>query len=124
MRQNGGGSLAAMVGIASHFTHDGPLAILVDEHGAREELLPDTSVPLLAVPWVVLADGASASAADMTSAVARDRGGHLVGQRSAGALGAALFYELEDGSALEITVARVLGPDGEEINEVGVRPPR
>ncbi len=40
----------------------------------------------------------------------------------AGALGAALFYELEDGSALEITVARVLGPDGEEINEIGVEP--
>ncbi len=40
----------------------------------------------------------------------------------AGALGAALGFELEDGGALEITVLRVLGPDGEEINEVGVEP--
>src|SRR5207248_4458083 len=89
---------------------------------AREEVEPDEDVPLLGLPFVVLADGDSASAADVTAAVAKDRGGHLVGERSAGALGAALFYELEDGSAIEITVAHVLGPDGEEINDVGVTP--
>ncbi|CAA9564119.1 MAG: hypothetical protein AVDCRST_MAG18-1329 [uncultured Thermomicrobiales bacterium] len=79
-------------------------------------------MPLLGLPWAVLCDGDSASSADVTAAVAKARGGRLIGTRSAGALSGALFYELEDGSALEISVIRVLGPDGEAINEVGVTP--
>lgn len=122
VRQNPGGSVNAMVHIVSHFTHEGPLAITIDENGEREEELPDTDVPLLGLPFVVLADDGSASSSDITAAVAKGRGGHLVGQKSAGGLGGALLYELANGSALEITVVRVLGPDGEEINEIGVEP--
>ena len=122
VRQNPGGSVNAMVHIVSHFTHQGPLAITIDEDGEREEEMPDTDVPLLGLPFVVLADDGSASSSDITAAVAKGRGGHLVGQKSAGGLGGALLYELANGSALEITVVRVLGPDGEEINEIGVEP--
>lgn len=122
VRQNPGGSVDALRHIVSHFTHTGPLFISIDAGGQRHEEQPDTSVPLLGVPFVVLCDGGSASSADLTAAIAKDRGGHLVGQKSAGALGGAFFYELADGSALEITVERVLGPNGEEINNVGVTP--
>lgn len=122
VRQNPGGSSAALLHILSHFTHEGPLAITIDEHGTRTPEQPDTHVPLLGLPWAVLCDGDSASSADVTAAVAKARGGRLIGTRSAGALSGALFYELEDGSALEISVIRVLGPDGEAINEVGVTP--
>jgi carboxyl-terminal processing protease len=122
VRQNPGGSIDALQHILSHFTHQGPLALLVDDQGQQTPLDPDPGVPLLTLPWIVLCDGASASSADITAAVAQDRGGVLIGEKSAGALGAARFYELADGSALEITVARVLGPDGEKINDVGVTP--
>ncbi len=122
VRQNPGGSSAALIRILSHFTHDGPLAITIDENGVRTPEQPDPSVPLLGLPWAVLCDGDSASSADVTAAVAKARGGRLIGTRSAGALSGALYYELEDGSALEISVVRVLGPDGEAINAVGVTP--
>jgi carboxyl-terminal processing protease len=122
VRQNPGGSLAALQQILSNFSHDGPFGIMIDGNGVEEPLPPDTGVPLLGLPWVVLCDGDSASSADVTAAVAKDRGGYLIGTKSAGALGAALFYEFEDGSAMEITVNRVIGPDREAINEVGVAP--
>lgn len=122
VRQNPGGSVDALLHIVSHFTHQGPIGITIDENGTREEAVPDLSVPLLRIPYVVLCDGDSASSADVTAAVAKDRGGHLVGEKSAGALSTSRYFDLEDGSALQISVQRVLGPDGEEINEVGVTP--
>ncbi len=122
VRQNPGGSTDALRRIISHLTHQGPHAITIDEDGKREEENPDTSVPLLGLPWVVLCDGGSASSADITAAVAKDRGGRLIGTKTAGALGSAQIFELADGSALEITVNLVLGPNGEEINEIGVTP--
>jgi serine/threonine-protein kinase len=122
VRQNPGGSTDALRHIVSRFTHQGPYAITIDEDGNRKEENPDTSVPLLNLPWVVLCDGGSASSADITAAVAKDRGGYLIGTKSSGSLGSAQIFELADGSALEITVNLVLGPNGEEINEVGVTP--
>jgi len=122
VRQNGGGSTDALAHILSHFSHQGPHAITIDADGKRTEENPDPDVPLLGLPWVVLSNGTSASSADITAAFAKDRGGYLIGTKSAGALGSAQVFELADGSALEITVQRVLGPDGEAINNVGVTP--
>lgn len=122
VRQNGGGSTDALAHILSHFSHQGPHAITIDEDGKREEENPDPTVPLLGLPWVVLCNNSSASSADITAAFAKARGGYLIGEKSSGSLGSALVFELEDGSAMEITVARVLGPNGEEINTIGVTP--
>ncbi|MGN6362110.1 MAG: S41 family peptidase [Thermomicrobiales bacterium] len=122
VRQNPGGSTDALAHIVSHFTHQGPHAITIDDTGKREEENPDPNVPLLTIPWVVLCDSGSASSADITAAVAKDRGGYLIGEKSAGALGGAEVFEFADGSAMEITVVRVLGPNGEGINNVGVTP--
>lgn len=122
VRQNPGGSVDALTHILSHFTHESPIAITTDAEGKREEVALNQDVPLLGLPWVVLANSSSASSADITSAVAKARGGYLIGEKTAGALGGAYLYELEDGSALEITAYRVVGPNGEEINEIGVTP--
>lgn len=122
VRQNPGGSIAALQQILSNFSHEGPFGIMLDGNGVEEPIPADARVPLLGLPWAVLCDGDSASSADVTAAVAKDRGGYLIGTRSAGALGAALYYEFEDGSAMEVTVNRVIGPDREAINEVGVVP--
>lgn len=122
VRQNGGGSTDALAHILSHFNHQGPHAITIDADGKRTEENPDPDVPLLGLPWVVLSNGTSASSADITAAFAKDRGGYLIGTKSAGALGSAQVFELAEGSAIEITVQRVLGPDGEAINNVGVTP--
>lgn len=122
VRQNPGGSVGALSHILSHFTHQSPIGVTTDADGKREEVELDQSVPLLGLPWVVLANGSSASSADITAAVAKARGGYLIGEKTSGSLGGAYLYELEDGSALEITAYRVVGPDGEEINNVGVTP--
>lgn len=122
VRQNSGGSTDALAHILSYFSHQGPHAITIDADGKRTEENPDPNVPLLGLPWVVLSNGTSASSADITAAFAKDRGGYLIGTKTAGALGSAQVFELADGSALEITVQRVLGPDGEAINNVGVTP--
>lgn len=122
VRQNPGGSVGALSHILSHFTHQSPIGVTTDADGKREEVELDQNVPLLGLPWVVLANGSSASSADITAAVAKARGGYLIGEKTSGSLGGAYLYELEDGSALEITAYRVVGPDGEEINNIGVTP--
>jgi carboxyl-terminal processing protease len=96
--------------------------VTIQPDGRRVPVQPDARVPLLNLPFAILTDDASASSSEVLAAVARDRGGRVIGVKTAGALGGARFYELADGSALEITEERVLGPDGEEINGVGVTP--
>ena len=73
VRQNGGGSTDALAHILSHFSHQGPHAITIDEDGNREEQNPDPAVPLLGLPWVVLCNNSSASSSEVTAAFAKDR---------------------------------------------------
>ncbi|HEX5502188.1 MAG TPA: S41 family peptidase [Thermomicrobiales bacterium] len=122
VRENEGGSVDALIHIASHLTHTGPLAVTIQPDGSRVPQQSDLTVPLLNLPFAVLTDDGSASASEALAAIARDRGGRVIGTKTAGALGGARFYELADGSALEITEERVLGPDGETIDGVGVTP--
>lgn len=123
LRGNGGGLIDGAVHLLSAFVHHKTLFVSVNGSGKRDRQGTDNSVPLLHIPIVVLTDGGSASSSEIVAGAVRDfHLGAVVGTRTAGALGGAEFFGLNDGSGLEITEARVLGAKGEVIDGVGVAP--
>ena len=76
------------------------------------------------IPIVVLVNGGSASASEITAGAIQDRGrGTLVGTTTYGKGSVQNWIELEgDNGAIRVTIARWLTPDSRQINEVGLTP--
>ncbi len=72
---------------------------------------------------MVLVNGGSASASEILAGALKDNGlATLVGQTTFGKGLVQGISELEDGSALKITVAKWLTPNGTSINKNGIAP--
>ncbi|MDQ6948681.1 MAG: S41 family peptidase, partial [Actinomycetota bacterium] len=75
------------------------------------------------VPLVVLVDGGTASAAEVVTGALQDRGRAVViGSRTFGKGSVQEPAKLSDGSAIELTVARYLTPNGRSLDGVGLDP--
>jgi carboxyl-terminal processing protease len=123
LRGNGGGLIDGAVRLLSAFVHHKTLFVSVNGAGKKDPQRTDDKVPLLHLPVVVLIDSGSASSSEIVATAVRDYHlGALVGMRTAGALGGAEFFGLNDGSGMEVTEARVLGAKGEVIDGIGVGP--
>ncbi len=72
---------------------------------------------------VVLVNGGTASAAEITTLALRDeRGADVVGSRTYGKGSVQVSFSLPDGNVFHMTVARWFGPRGEGINFSGIQP--
>ena len=71
---------------------------------------------------VVLINENSASAAEILAAALQDNGFKLVGNTSFGKGIIQSTVELDDGSALKLTIMQYFSPDGNVIHEKGVTP--
>ena len=72
---------------------------------------------------VVLVSDSTASAAELFSvAVQRYKVARVVGTKTAGCVGVASRFGLPDGSAVTVTTRKLIGPEGEPLNKVGVAP--
>jgi carboxyl-terminal processing protease len=122
LRGNPGGLISEAERVAGLFLPGGlPIATLKDRDSA-ETLRATGRAPFLDTPLAVLIDAESASASEIVASALKDSGrAILVGDRSAGALGAAITVPLSSG-AVSITVARILGAKGETIDGVGIPP--
>jgi carboxyl-terminal processing protease len=122
LRNNGGGYLNAAIDVSSLFIPQGPI-VSID---ARTKPLmtydaENTSLPLL--PLAVLVNEFTASASEITSGAIQDSGaGILIGTRTFGKGVVQTIYPLPDGSAIKITTARYLTPNGRDINSIGIKP--
>lgn len=123
LRGDGGGDKDQAIRIISAFVHNAIVGYEVNGRGHRAAQRTDNRVSLLHKPIVVLIDAGSASSSELVAGAVRDYHlGMLVGTRTAGAIAGAEFYGLSDGSGLEVTVDRVLGPLGEKVDGVGIAP--
>lgn len=125
LRNNPGGYVETLRRIASRFIPNGqPVAYYVRANGQQEAINTDRSVYFTPQhPFAVLINGGSASSSEAFAAAAQDYGfARLFGQKSAGCLAAAQSFDLADGSALSITVEKVISPKKREINRVGITP--
>lgn len=122
LRDNPGGYLEAWVLVMSEFVEDG---VLARTHG------PDEETPLTAlggavasdVDLVVLVNGGTASAAEMTAAGLRDRrGAVIVGEPTFGKDAVQIPFELRNGGEFYVAVAHWTSPGGESVAEGGIVP--
>jgi carboxyl-terminal processing protease len=122
LRQNPGGLLDQAVAVSSLFLSRGVVVSLVGRHPPHEVYRALGGVATR-LPLVVLVDRSSASSAEIVAAALRDHGrATLVGERTFGKALVQSIDPLDNGAALEITIARYTTPAGEDISSVGVRP--
>jgi carboxyl-terminal processing protease len=125
LRNNPGGYVETLRRVASRFIPNGqPVAYYVRANGQQEAINTDKSAYFTPQhPFAVLVNGGSASSSEAFSAAAQDYGfARLFGEKTAGCLAAAQSFDLADGSALSITVEKVVSPKKREINQVGITP--
>ncbi|MEG2336575.1 MAG: S41 family peptidase [Bacteroidales bacterium] len=114
LRSNGGGYLGAAVEIADMFLEKGDMIVYTQgEHRKRTDIKASGNGKYKQTKVVVLMDEWSASASEIVAGAMQDNDrGSIVGRRSFGKGLVQEQMELNDGSALRLTVARYYTPSG------------
>lgn len=121
-RDNPGGLLANAIEIANMFLESGNIVSTVDRDGYKNEMRADGK-PLCKKPLIVLINRGSASASEIASSALHDNNrAKLVGQKSFGKGLVQGINRLEDGSGVNVTIARYLTPNDIDINSKGIAP--
>jgi carboxyl-terminal processing protease len=121
LRYNGGGLLTQAVDVTNVF-QDGLVTSTAGLHSPNEEL---TASGLVATkkPMVVLVNGYSASASEITTGALKDHGrAEIVGTTTFGKGLVQTIVDLGNGAALKLTTAVYLTPNGTNINKKGITP--
>jgi carboxyl-terminal processing protease len=122
LRQNPGGLLHEAVAVSSLFLDRGIVVSLAGAHNPREVYRAGGSAATR-LPLVVLVDRFSASSAEIVAAALQDnRRATVVGERTFGKALVQSIDPLDNGAALEITIARYTTPAGRDISGIGVVP--
>jgi C-terminal peptidase prc len=123
LRNNPGGLLDTAIEVTSAFLPDGDVVVTEGPDSSTtypvsgDQLVPDD------VGVVMVVNGASASAAEVVSAVLQERGrATIVGENTFGKNTVQQRFALSNGGALKLTIARWLTPDGHDFGSVGVTP--
>ena len=123
LRFNGGGLLDNAVNIASFFIKDGAVVHTVNREGVRETLSVDGSPIFKEQPLIILINEASASASEILAGAVQDhKRGTVMGQHSFGKASVQNIFTLADGSAVLVTIAHYLTPNGSDIHKKGIMP--
>lgn len=125
VRNNPGGYLDSAVSIASKMLPKGKI-VVTEENRAKEKknLLARGGDLFSSVSTVVLINEGSASASEILAGALRDNRENvtILGEKSYGKGSVQEFLDLPGNSAVKITVAKWLTPNGEQINEKGITP--
>ena len=121
LRYNHGGELESAVGVASYFVQPGPVVYIVDNDG--NTMTKASEGNYLGLPFVVLVNEESASAAEIVSGAIKDRGtGTLVGVKTFGKGIVQTIYQLDKGTSVKLTTAKYLTPNKVDIHKKGIEP--
>ena len=123
LRRNPGGFLGTAVHIASDFISKGTIVSERFSNGTENKISVDHAGVLLDKNIVVLIDEGSASASEILSGALRERADAvLVGQKSFGKGSVQEPIDYNDGSGLNVTIAKWYTPDGISIHQNGLEP--
>ena len=124
MRSNPGGYLSGAVDVSSLWLDSGQTVVIQK----RGKTVVDTKLAsggniLKGIKTIVLIDGGSASASEITAGALRDnKVATIVGEKSFGKGSVQEVKQLADGSELKVTVAHWYTPSGKYINKQGISP--
>ena len=122
LRGNPGGQLSEAVAVVEIFVGDG---VIVSYQKVNDDpvIYRARKEKTIQSPLVVLIDRDSASAAEIVAGALQDRNRAVViGERSMGKGTVQEFITLNDGSKLELTVAKYRTPSGRIIDGIGIEP--
>jgi carboxyl-terminal processing protease len=123
LRNNPGGYLNAAVEITGEFLDGGNVVIEQMKAGEGRAFPASRGGLALDIPLVVLVNGGSASATEITAGAIQDRGrGILIGEETFGKGSVQEAHTLSDDSQLRVTVAHWLTPNGKDIDKEGLTP--
>ena len=124
LRNDGGGYLDTAVDVVSQFLKEG--TVLIEQYGDMTEHKYEVRSGGLAteIPIVVLVNGGTASAAEITAGAIQDyERGILIGEKTYGKGSVQQWSSLpNDAGAIRVTIARWLTPLGRQINKIGLNP--
>lgn len=124
LRSNPGGYLHVVVNIADEFLDKGVVLYEADDKdNVIEEFKSKDGGLAIDIPLAVLINGGSASGSEVLAGALQDRNrAPLIGTQTFGKGSVNVLLSLSDGSALYITTARWLTPDGSMIEGIGLTP--
>ena len=122
LRNNPGGLLTSVCEVLNDILPEGLIVYTEDKYGNRQEEYSEGKTPL-EMPLAVLVNESSASASEIFAGAVKDYGiGTIVGTTTYGKGVVQAVHQLEDGSAVKLTVSNYYTPKGNSINEVGIQP--
>lgn len=124
LRNDPGGYLDAAVSVSGEWLKDGQLIVqekrdsqVIQSYSAQTDGL------LIGIPTVVLINGGSASAGEITAGALKDNGAAtIMGATSYGKGSVQEMVNFSGGDMLKVTVARWYRPDGKNIDKQGIVP--
>ena len=123
LRGNPGGYVSEAIGVTSQFVADGIVYQAIDASGEEKDSPVEPGGLATDIPLVVLADGGTASAAEIVTGAIQDAGrGKVVGEKTFGTGTVLGRFDLADGSSLRIGVERWLTRAGRPIWHEGLVP--
>lgn len=123
LRDNGGGLLDAAVNISSFFIPKGVIVTEIDRNGNRDAQNATGDVIHGITPAVVLVNGYTASASEITSGALQDyKLATLIGTKTFGKGVVQGIFSMPNGGALKITTQRYVTPAGRDIQHKGIEP--
>lgn len=123
LRDNPGGLLNEAIAVTSRFVEDGVVLVERDRDGDTKRLSVQSGVDAVDLRLVVLVNGGSASAAEVTAAALRYHNrAEILGVTTFGTGTVLREFALPDGSALLLGVQEWLTPAGEPLRNRGLEP--
>lgn len=123
LRDNPGGLVSTVVDVASHFIKEGVILTLRDNQGKTESISVKPAKIYTDLPMVVLVNQYSASGSEVLSGALQDyKRATIAGTVTFGKGSYDSFFQLQDGSAIYLTIGRWLTPSGKEIEGNGITP--
>jgi carboxyl-terminal processing protease len=124
LRDNPGGLLSAAVHVSSKWLPQDTL-ILQEKRGSivTDTYKAEGGDTLHGIPTVVLINGGSASASEITAGALHDnKAATIIGEKSYGKGVVQQLIDLKDGGQLKVTIASWYRPNGQNINKKGITP--
>jgi len=123
LRDSTGPDLQQGVRLANFFIKQGTLATLQGQTYPTQTFTADPAKTLTDAPVALIVNRGTYGAAELTAAAIGElKRGDVVGERTFGEGSVQKTFDLPDGSALLLTVAKYQGPDGKKIQDDAVTP--
>lgn len=122
VRNNGGGSLDAVVSITDRILSKGLIVYTRDKYDKGDDYYAKDKKKL-DLPMVLLVNENSASASEVFAGALKDHKlATLVGTKTFGKGIVQSIFSLQDGSAIKLTTSKYYTPNGYNIHDVGIQP--